>query len=228
MPDFTERRNVKGLILLSRHIPDIVRIPVRTELFQTRAVVFAMALFLYKVVILFLTSLSVVYGHIIYSHGNFVNNFLFPLVTFCIDFIQYRCYSLVKELQGGELMTQGERVKAVRDKKQMTMEQFGEKLGVTKTAISRIEKGDRSLTEQMLKSICREFSVNEDWLRTGAGGPDNMFIPEDMRYLNSVGKLGNEQNEFKKFCINMLMDLPDKYWDYIYEEFKKFEKEKEE
>lgn len=125
-------------------------------------------------------------------------------------------------------MTQGERVKSVRDKKQMTMEQFGEKLGVTKTAISRIEKGDRSLTEQMLKSICREFSVNEDWLRTGAGGPDNMFIPEDMRYLNTVGKLGNEQNEFKKFCINMLMDLPDKYWDYIYEEFKKFEKEKEE
>lgn len=124
-------------------------------------------------------------------------------------------------------MTQGERVKAVRDKKQMTMEQFGEKLGVTKTAISRIEKGDRSLTEQMLKSICREFSVNEDWLRTGAGGPDNMFIPEDMRYLNTVGKLGNEQNEFKKFCINMLMDLPDKYWDYIYNEFKKFEKKEE-
>lgn len=124
-------------------------------------------------------------------------------------------------------MTQGERVKSVRDKKQMTMEQFGEKLGVTKTAISRIEKGDRSLTEQMLKSICREFSVNEDWLRTGAVGPENMFIPEDMRYLNTVGRLGNEQNEFKKFCINMLMELPDKYWDYIYEEFKKFEKKEE-
>ncbi len=125
-------------------------------------------------------------------------------------------------------MTQGERVKSVRDKKQMTMEQFGEKLGVTKTAISRIEKGDRNLTEQMLKSICREFYVNEDWLRTGAGGPDNMFIPEDMQYLRSIGKLGNEQNDFKKFCINMLMDLPDEYWDYIYKEFKKFESKKEE
>ena len=54
-----------------------------------------------------------------------------------------------------------------------------------------------------------------------------MFIPEDMRYLNTVGRLGNEQNEFKKFCINMLMELPDKYWDYIYEEFKKFEKKEE-
>lgn len=125
-------------------------------------------------------------------------------------------------------MTQGERVKLVREAKEMTMEQFGERLGVTKVAISNIEKDKRNLTGQMLKSICREFAVNEDWLRTGAGGPENAFIPEDMRYLNTVGKLGNEQNDFKKFCINMLMDLPDKYWDYIYNEFKKFEKNKEE
>lgn len=125
-------------------------------------------------------------------------------------------------------MTPGERVNAVRTIKEMTMEQFGERIGIQKSAISKIEKDKVNLSEQTIKSICREFNVNEDWLRTGAGGPDNMFIPEDMRYLNTVGKLGNEQNEFKKFCINMLMDLPDKYWDYIYEEFKKFEKEKEE
>lgn len=124
-------------------------------------------------------------------------------------------------------MTQGERVRDVRKAKEMSMEQFGEKLGVQKSAISKIENGTRGLTEQMLKSICREFNVNEDWLRTGAGDPENMFIPEDMRYLNTVGRLGNEQNEFKKFCINMLMELPDKYWDYIYEEFKKFEKKEE-
>lgn len=125
-------------------------------------------------------------------------------------------------------MTQGERVKAVRDKKQMTMEQFGEKIGVQKSAISKIEKDKVNLSDRTAKSICREFNVNEDWLRTGAGGPDNMFIPEDARYLRSIGKLGNEQNDFKKFCINMLMDLPDEYWDYIYKEFKKFESKKEE
>ena len=124
-------------------------------------------------------------------------------------------------------MTPGERVNAVRRSKKMTMEQFGEQIGVQKSAISKIEKDKVNLSEQTIKSICREFNVNEDWLRTGAGGPENMFIPEDMRYLNAVGKLGNEQNEFKKFCINMLMDLPDKYWDYIYEEFKKFEKKEE-
>ena len=124
-------------------------------------------------------------------------------------------------------MTPGERVNAVRTIKEMTMEQFGERIGIQKSAVSKIEKDKVNLSEQTIKSICREFSVNEDWLRTGAGDPDNMFIPEDMRYLNTVGKLGNEQNEFKKFCINMLMDLPDKYWDYIYEEFKKFEKKEE-
>ena len=124
-------------------------------------------------------------------------------------------------------MTPGERVNAVRRSKEMTMEQFGEQIGVQKSAISKIEKDKVNLSEQTIKSICREFNVNEDWLRTGAGGPENMFIPEDMRYLNTVGRLGNEQNEFKKFCINMLMELPDKYWDYIYEEFKKFEKKEE-
>ena len=124
-------------------------------------------------------------------------------------------------------MTPGERVNAVRRSKKMTMEQFGEQIGVQKSAISKIEKDKVNLSEQTIKSICREFNVNEDWLRTGAGGPENMFIPEDMRYLNTVGRLGNEQNEFKKFCINMLMELPDKYWDYIYEEIKKFEKKEE-
>ena len=125
-------------------------------------------------------------------------------------------------------MTQGERVKAIRKAKEMSMEQFGERIGnISKSTISNIENGNRNLTDLMLKSICSEFNVNEDWLRTGAGGHENMFIPEDMRYLNTVGRLGNEQNEFKKFCINMLMELPDKYWDYIYEEFKKFEKKEE-
>ena len=125
-------------------------------------------------------------------------------------------------------MTQGERVKTIRKAKEMSMEQFGERIGnISKSTISNIENGNRNLTDLMLKSIWSEFNVNEDWLRTGAGGPENMFIPEDMRYLNTVGRLGNEQNEFKKFCINMLMELPDKYWDYIYEEFKKFEKKEE-
>lgn len=117
-------------------------------------------------------------------------------------------------------MTQGERVKAVRKSLGLTLEIFGAKIGLKKSGLSLIENGRNGLTDSNAKAICREFGVNEDWLRTGVG---DMFIPEDVRYLNSVSKLGNEQNSFKKFCINMLMELPDKYWDYIYREFKRFE-----
>ena len=70
-------------------------------------------------------------------------------------------------------MTENERIKEVRASFGMTMEKFGERLGVTKVAISNIEKGNRSVTDQMRKAVCREFDVNEDWLRTGEG---NMFI----------------------------------------------------
>lgn len=65
-----------------------------------------------------------------------------------------------------------------------------------------------------------------NWLRTGAGGDENMFIPEDMKYFQNVGKLGNEKNEFKKFYFNMMMGLPDEFWEYVYKEFKKFEEKK--
>ena len=50
-------------------------------------------------------------------------------------------------------MTQGERVKEIRNSLNLTLEKFGDKLGVTKTAVSRIERGERNLTEQMTKSI---------------------------------------------------------------------------
>ena len=66
-------------------------------------------------------------------------------------------------------MTQGERVKEIRKSLEMTMEQFGNKLGVTKVAISNIEKEKRNLTEQMKRAICREFNVSEEWLKTGDG-----------------------------------------------------------
>lgn len=66
-------------------------------------------------------------------------------------------------------MTQGERVKEIRKSLNLTMEKFGDKVGVGKTAVSKLEKGETSLTNQMAKSICREFNVNYDYLMEGEG-----------------------------------------------------------
>ena len=66
-------------------------------------------------------------------------------------------------------MTQGDRIRLIRKSENLTMEKFGEKLGVTKVAISLIENGSRSLTTQMLRAISNIYNVNEEWLRTGKG-----------------------------------------------------------
>ncbi|MBE5980374.1 MAG: helix-turn-helix transcriptional regulator [Paenibacillaceae bacterium] len=121
-----------------------------------------------------------------------------------------------------------DRIKLIRKNKGLSQEEFGKRLSVTKASISRIEAGINNPSDQTIKLICSEFNVNEDWLRTGAGGEENMFISEDMQYFQNVGKLAQEKNEFKKFYLNMMMGLPDEYWDYIYKEFKKFEEQKEE
>lgn len=81
-----------------------------------------------------------------------------------------------------------ERIKEIRKTLNLTMEKFGKRLGVGKTAISKIEKGDNSLTDQMFKSVCREFNVNEEWLRTGTG---EMFIPNTSNELEALAKKYN-------------------------------------
>ncbi len=75
-------------------------------------------------------------------------------------------------------MTQGERVKKIRKDRNLTTAKFGEVLGIQRSAVSKIENGRCSLTEANIKAICREFSISEEWLRTG-NGEMTIDYPED-------------------------------------------------
>lgn len=101
-------------------------------------------------------------------------------------------------------MTNGERVNEVRKSLGLTLEKFGEKLGVTKTTISRIEKGVNNLTDQMAISICREYNVNYDYLMYGEG---EMFddLPQTI-----VDELCSQYdlNDFDKALVEMYVSLP--------------------
>ena len=67
----------------------------------------------------------------------------------------------------------------------LTQAEFGKKIGLTDVAISRYEKGERNITQQVFVSICREFNVNEEWLRTGKG---EMFNKENLFSLDEFLK----------------------------------------
>lgn len=105
-------------------------------------------------------------------------------------------------------MAQGERVKAVRKSLGLTLEKFGDKIGLKKNSVSQIENGRNDLTEANTKAICREFNVNEVWLRTGEGGDDNMFtkVSEDDRFSLNLGKLSQSDNEFAKNMLNAIAE----------------------
>lgn len=124
------------------------------------------------------------------------------------------------------MTTQGERVKAVRKTLGLTLDKFGEKLGVQKSAISKIEKGENNLTDANIRAICREFNVDYIWLTTGAG---EMFIESDEDAMAAIDRIMTGENEFHKkllkWCATSFSDeeirILEKKIDEFISEFKK-------
>ena len=100
-------------------------------------------------------------------------------------------------------MTKGERVKEVRKSLGFTLEKFGGKLGVSKQTVSRIENGVNNLTDQMLKSISREYGVSEAWLLDGTG---EMFLNKDTSSLDAYIR-SNDVSPLEAEILNAYFDL---------------------
>lgn len=112
-------------------------------------------------------------------------------------------------------MTINERVKVIRTSAGLTLDKFGERVGVKKSALSLIESGKNNVTDQMFKSICREFNVSENWLRTGSG---EMYVPqtrnqEIMAFANQV--MADEDESFRKRFVTALGNASPEFWDEL-------------
>ena len=66
-----------------------------------------------------------------------------------------------------------DRIKQVRNKYGLTQQQFADRLRIKGNAISQYESGRNKPIDAVISLICREFNVNEMWLRTGDGDPFN-------------------------------------------------------
>ena len=71
---------------------------------------------------------------------------------------------------------EGERLKELRTNLGLSQEEMATRIGLSKSGISNIEKGKRTLIDRNIKLIVSEFNVSEKWLRTGEG---EMFNPKD-------------------------------------------------
>lgn len=108
-----------------------------------------------------------------------------------------------------------ERIKQLRKELGLTLEKFGERLGVGKTAISKIERGENGVSEQMLKSICREFNVREEWLRTGELPMFNGFPQTVLDELCEQYDLDTLDKQIVDIYISLPKQLRDSVKDHI-------------
>ena len=69
-----------------------------------------------------------------------------------------------------------ERIKELRHTLKLTQQEFADKIGIKRGAIANYEIGRNTPINSVVSLICREFNVNENWLRNGSG---NMFLPKD-------------------------------------------------
>ena len=111
-------------------------------------------------------------------------------------------------------MTENERIKEVRKTVGLTQDKFGERLGVKRSAISQVESGSNSVSDQLRLAVCREFRVSEDWLRTGEG---DMFVEpaEDEEIARFMGDILTGEPDFRRRLISVLARMSPEEWKLL-------------
>lgn len=114
-----------------------------------------------------------------------------------------------------------DRIKKIRKEFDLTQQKFADRIGVKQNTVAQYEMGRNIPIDTVISLICREFNVNEDWLRNGNG---DMFLPVDRENEISrmvKGLLSEETNSFKNRFITMLAGLSSSDWERLESEAKK-------
>ena len=96
------------------------------------------------------------------------------------------------------------RILKIRKDSKLNQEDFGLRLNLTKNYISLIETGNRIPSDRTISDICREFNVNEDWLKNGTG---DMYKEKDGSFSELLVELEDSDDDFIKSLITVYMGL---------------------
>lgn len=108
-----------------------------------------------------------------------------------------------------------ERIRKLRRHLDLTQQEFADRLSVKRGAIANYEIGRNEPTDSVVSLICREFNVNEEWLRNGTG---EMFIEmeKEDQLMEWAGRvLGSRSTSFKKNFVKMMMSLTEDEWELL-------------
>ena len=94
-----------------------------------------------------------------------------------------------------------DRIKKIRTDNKLSMEKFGDRIGITRSSVCKLESGENNPSEQTLILICQEFNINDEWLRTGNG---EMYLPPEDEVAAVVSDLLEEDNPFYDLIIGIM------------------------
>ena len=107
------------------------------------------------------------------------------------------------------------RIKELRKNLGLTQQEFADRIGIKRGGVANYEIGRNEPSDSVISLICREFNVNEEWLRNGTG---EMFLPADRN--SDIARLtkqllNEEPDSFKNRFISMLSNLTVDEWELL-------------
>lgn len=108
-----------------------------------------------------------------------------------------------------------ERIALVRKSLGLTQEKFAEQVGLSRNFMWMIESGTRVPSDRTISDICREFNVNETWLRTGEGEMFNQITRSEKiaAFLGDITE--NDGDDFKRRFVEMLAEMETEDWKLL-------------
>ena len=107
------------------------------------------------------------------------------------------------------------RIREIRKDNNLTQTEFGERIGVKGNTITGYENGTRIPSDAIILSICREFNVNEDWLRTGQG-EKYLRLSRKETVAAYVGKiLGSKVTPLEETLIEFMAETSPQEWEEL-------------
>lgn len=114
-----------------------------------------------------------------------------------------------------------ERIKALRKALGLTQQELADKIGLKRNSFANYETGRNTPIDAVIVSICREFNVNEEWLRTGNGEMFNeRSTDEELAYI--VGSAIPAASDYVKNTFIALGKLSKEFSKEDWEIVKKF------
>lgn len=112
------------------------------------------------------------------------------------------------------------RIKQIRKALNLTQDEFGKRIGYTRGAVTNIELKKVEPKPLMIDLICREFNVNENWLRTGEG---EMFndLSQDEEIAEFMGDVLKGEPDFRRRLISVLARMSPEEWGMLEAKAKK-------